>query len=224
MFTSLSLSPTWEKDSQHLLHAPVEINPGFWTSPVPYFGCKLGLFDQPSSKTFQPQLLKSQICCNQFLLVSKKNPSEKKKPQPSTDFYFKPIISFKAHPKKYGKKPPKSSSTLKNLCDPSWAGENSSSMASMVRFLLNLFPLENASCLLPCFAFKTHIKNAPKKILRSASNVHPEDSFNEMAWKSRGTTTKQLRSSELKSTNFMSKLKFWQPPSAFSCLEGSICH
>lgn len=82
MFTSLSLSPTWEKDSQHLLHAPVEINPGFWTSPVPYFGCKLGLFDQPSSKTFQPQLLKSQICCNQFLLVSKKNPSEKKNLNP----------------------------------------------------------------------------------------------------------------------------------------------
>lgn len=69
MFKSLSLNPTWQKDSQHLLHALVEeINPGFWTSPVPYFGCKLGLFDQPSSKTFQPQLLKSQICFNQFFV------------------------------------------------------------------------------------------------------------------------------------------------------------
>lgn len=77
--------------------APVEINPvfSFWTSPVPYFGCKLGLFDQPSSKTFQPQLLKSQISFNQFLLASKKNPSETKTLNPLQTSISNPFLTSK---------------------------------------------------------------------------------------------------------------------------------
>lgn len=104
----LSTNPTWEKIHNTSSPCTCWNHPRFLVFGPPLctiFCCKLGLFDQPSSKTFQPQLLKSQISFNQFLLASKRNPSEKN-PQPSTDFYFKPIFNFKALPKNYGKKLP----------------------------------------------------------------------------------------------------------------------